>query len=71
MLLYSSTKLVLVLLIIVVGRLLRQHLVLTLSEPQSRFGDKPLKFQVVCPRNGTPVLNGLIVVGRLLRQQGR
>ena len=28
-------------------------------EPQSRFGDKPLKFQVVCPPNGTSVLKGL------------
>ena len=33
---------------------------LTLLEPQSRFGDKPLKFQVVCPQNGTAVLEGLI-----------
>ena len=32
---------------------------LTLLEPQSRFGDKPVKFQVVCPRNGTAVLKGL------------
>ena len=31
----------------------------TLLEPQSRFGDKPLNFQVVCPQNGTAVLNGL------------
>ena len=29
---------------------------LTLREPQSRFGDKPLKFQVVCLLNGTAVL---------------
>ena len=33
--------------------------VLTLLEPQSRFGDKPLKFQVVCPQNRTGVLKGL------------
>ena len=33
--------------------------VLTLLEPQPRFGDKPLKFQVVCPQNGTAVLKGL------------
>ena len=33
---------------------------LTLLEPQSRFGDKPVKFQVVCPQNGTSVLKGLI-----------
>ena len=33
---------------------------LTLLEPQSRCGDKPLKFQVVCPQNGTAVLKGLI-----------
>ena len=26
---------------------------LTLLEPQSRFGDKLLKFQIVCPLNGT------------------
>ena len=32
---------------------------LTLLEPQSRFGDKPLKLQVVCPQNGTAVLKGL------------
>ena len=31
----------------------------TLLEPQSRLGDKPLKLQVVCPPNGTEVLNGL------------
>ena len=33
--------------------------VLTLVEPQSHFGDKPVKFQVVCPQNGTAVLKGL------------
>ena len=27
--------------------------------PQSRFGDKPFKLQVVCPQNGTGVLKGL------------
>ena len=32
---------------------------LTLLEPQSRFGDKPLNLQVVCPQNGTAVLKGL------------
>ena len=32
---------------------------LTLLELQSHFGDKPLKFQVVCPQSGTPVLKGL------------
>ena len=32
---------------------------LTPLEPESRFGDKPLKFQVVCPQNGTAVLKGL------------
>ena len=31
----------------------------TLLEPQPRFGDKPLNFQVVCPRNGTAALKGL------------
>ena len=30
-----------------------------LLDPQSRFGDKPVKFQVVCPQNGTAVLEGL------------
>ena len=33
---------------------------LTPLEPQSRFGDKLFKFQVVCPQNGTAVLKGLI-----------
>ena len=32
-------------------------------EPQSRFGDKPLKFRVVCPQNGTAVLKGLTLSG--------
>ena len=32
---------------------------LTLLEPQSHFGDKALKLQVVCPQNGTAVLKGL------------
>ena len=27
--------------------------------PDSRFGDKPVKFQVVCPHNGTAVLKAL------------
>ena len=31
-----------------------------LTEPQSAFGDELLKFQVVCPQNGTAVLKGLI-----------
>ena len=35
-----------------------RHARLTRLEPQSRFGDKPLKFQVVCPQNGTAVLKG-------------
>ena len=30
----------------------------TLLEPQSRFGDKPLKFQAVFPQNRTAVLKG-------------
>ena len=41
--------------------ILRVYFVLTLStllESQSRFGDKPVKFQVVCHRNGTAVLKG-------------
>ena len=33
---------------------------LVVLEPQSRFGDKPVKFQVVRPQNGTVVLKGLI-----------
>ena len=32
---------------------------LTLLEPQTRFGDKPLKFQVACPQNGTAARKGL------------
>ena len=32
---------------------------LTLLEPESRFGDKAFKFQVVCPQHGTAVLKGL------------
>ena len=35
------------------------HIQLTPLEPQSRFGDKPVKFQIVCPQNGTAVLKGL------------
>ena len=30
----------------------------TLLEPQPRFVDKPVKFQVVCPQHGTAVLKG-------------
>ena len=29
-------------------------------ELQSHFGDIPLKFQAVCPQNGTAVLKGLL-----------
>ena len=36
--------------------------VLSLLGPQSRFGDKPLKLQVVCPPNGTAVLKGLSII---------
>ena len=32
---------------------------LTPLEPQSCFGDRPLKFQAFCPQNGTAVLKGL------------
>ena len=32
---------------------------LSIFEPQSRFGDKPVKFRLVCPQNGTAVLKGL------------
>ena len=39
--------------------ILRELTQLTLLE--SRFGDKSVKFQVVCPQNGTAVLKGLIV----------
>ena len=31
----------------------------TIEEPQPRFGDRPVKFQVFCPPNGTAVLKGL------------
>ena len=34
-------------------------ILLTPLEPQSRFGDKRLKFQVVCPQDGTAVLKGI------------
>ena len=34
-------------------------LTLTLLELQSRFGDNPVNFQVVCSQNGTAVLKGL------------
>ena len=40
-------------------RRIGKHESLTLLEPQSRFGDKSLNFQVVCPQNGTAVLKGL------------
>ena len=33
----------------------------TVLEPRSRCGDKPLKFQVIRPQNGTAVLKGLIL----------
>ena len=32
---------------------------LTLKEPRSRFGGKPLNYQVVCTQGGTAVLKGL------------
>ena len=35
---------------------------LTRLELQSRFGDTPLKFQVICPQNETAVLKGLKVI---------
>ena len=35
-------------------------MLLTLLEPQSRSGDKPVKFQAVLSPNGTAVLKGLI-----------
>ena len=35
---------------------------LTPLAPQSRFGDNPLKFKVICPQNGTAVLKGLILI---------
>ena len=34
-------------------------MLLTLLGLQSRFGDKPVKFGVICPQNGTAVLKGL------------
>ena len=36
---------------------------LTLLKPQSRFGDNSLKFQVVCPHNGTALLTELTILG--------
>ena len=42
------------------GLLFLPTLGLTLLGPQSRFGDKPLKFQVDCPQNGTAVLKGFM-----------
>ena len=48
-------------------RAMRSEVGLTLLEPQSRFGNKPLKFQAVCPQNGTAVLKGLrapVLAGR-------
>ena len=41
---------------------------LTLWEPQSRFGDKPVKFRVVRTQNGTAVLKGFRLQSRLKRQ---
>ena len=35
---------------------------LALVEPLSRFEDKPVEFQVVCPQNGTAVLRGLHLI---------
>ena len=46
-------------------------LVLTLLEPQSRFGDKPFKDQVVCPQNGTAVLKGLNSVGDIFAARNK
>ena len=39
-------------------------LIATLLKPQSRFGDKPFIFQVVCPQNGTAVLKYPLCVTR-------
>ena len=53
----------LLVLILVVFFFFEEHLriaeSLILLEPQSRFGDKPVKFQVVCPQNETAVLKEL------------
>ena len=43
----------------------------TLLEPQSRFGDKPVKFQVVCPQNGTAVLKGLSLLAIKMKGTNR
>ena len=40
---------------------LRARSLLTLFGPQSRFGDYPLNFQVVCLQNETAVLKGILV----------
>ena len=38
----------------------KDRLILTHLGLESHFGDKPLKFTIVCPRNGTAVLNGYL-----------
>ena len=47
-----------------------QKAALTLLEPQSRFGSKPVKFQIVCPQNGTAVLKGLTSVKKQKTREG-
>ena len=43
-------------------RLVTHSETLTLSAPPSRVGDKLLKNRGVCPRNGTAVLEGLMLL---------
>ena len=44
---------------------------LTISGPQSRFGDKLLKFSMVCPQNGIAVLKGLNTITAIPRRLGK
>ena len=41
------------------GDIPHKGIILTFLELQSHFGDKPLKFQVISPHNGTAVIKGL------------
>ena len=49
----------LVLMLMTMLMMLMLMMPLTLLEPQPRFGDKPVKFQVGCAQIGTAVLKGL------------
>ena len=43
----------------------KNYLVLTLLELQAHFRDNPVKFQVLCPHNGTAVLKGIIEISHI------